>query len=80
MLYKKSISESFTRARDVISSRVTQRMAIIMLCLVAVTVFLLFFNRTLEFRGYGFYFWLCAGLMFASDEALPTYKPLKITL
>ncbi|MDD9974243.1 MAG: hypothetical protein OXU27_09565, partial [Candidatus Poribacteria bacterium] len=59
---------------------VTQQIAIIMLCLVAVTVFLLFFNRTLEFRGYGFYFWLCAGLMFASDRSLPTYRPLRITL
>ncbi|MCY4552628.1 MAG: hypothetical protein OXC79_03055 [Candidatus Poribacteria bacterium] len=79
-LYKQSISRSFTMARDMISSRLTQRIAIIMLCLVAVTVFLLFFNRTLEFRGYGFYFWLCAGLMFASDRSLPTYRPLKITL
>ena len=79
-LYKRSVSTSFAGARDVISSRVTQQVAIIMLCLVAVTVFLLFFNRTLEFRGYGFYFWLCAGLMFASDRTLPTYRPLKITL
>ena len=79
-LYKRSVSTPFAGARDVISSRVTQQIAIIMLCLVAVTVFLLFFNRTLEFRGYGFYFWLCAGLMFASDRALPTYRPLKITL
>ena len=79
-LYKRSISAPFAGARDVISSRVTQQIAIIMLCLVAVTVFLLFFNRTLEFRGYGFYFWLCAGLMFASDRTLPTYKPLRITL
>lgn len=79
-LYKRSVSTPFAGARDVISSRVTQQIAIIMLCLVAVTVFLLFFNRTLEFRGYGFYFWLCAGLMFASDRTLPTYKPLRITL
>ena len=73
-LYKRSVSTSLT------ASRLTQRIAIIMLCLVAVTVFLLFFNRTLEFRGYGFYFWLCAGLMFASDRSLPTYRPLRITL
>ncbi|MCG9134582.1 hypothetical protein J5I95_23205, partial [Candidatus Poribacteria bacterium] len=79
-LYRKSVRTSLTTARDVIASRLTQRIAIIMLCLVAVTVFLLFFNRTLEFRGYGFYFWLCAGLMFASDRSLPTYRPLKITL
>ncbi len=79
-LYRKSVSTSLTTARDVVASRLTQRIAIIMLCLVAVTVFLLFFNRTLEFRGYGFYFWLCAGLMFASDRSLPTYRPLKITL
>ena len=79
-LYKRSVSTPFAGARGVISSRVTQQIAIIMLCLVAVTVFLLFFNRTLEFRGYGFYFWLCAGLMFASDRSLPTYRPLRITL
>ncbi len=79
-LYKRSISPSSLIRHDASTSRVTQQIAIIMLCLVAVTVFLLFFNRTLEYRGYGFYFWLCAGLMFASDRALPTYKPLKITL
>ena len=73
-LYRRSVSTPF------VSSRLTQQIAIIMLCLVAVTVFLLFFNRTLEFRGYGFYFWLCAGLMFASDRSLPTYKSLRITL
>ena len=79
-LYKRSVRTSSVIETDAPTSRVTQRIAIIMLCLVAVTVFLLFFNRTLEYRGYGFYFWLCAGLMFASDRALPTYKPLKITL
>ena len=73
-LHRRSVST------PLVSSRLTQQIAIIMLCLVAVTVFLLFFNRTLEFRGYGFYFWLCAGLMFASDGALPTYRPLRITL
>lgn len=73
-LYKRSVGTSLA------ASHLTQQIAIIMLCLVAVTVFLLFFNRTLEFRGYGFYFWLCAGLMFASDRSLPTYKPLRITL
>lgn len=73
-LYKRSVSTSLA------SSHLTQQIAIIMLCLVAVTVFLLFFNRTLEFRGYGFYFWLCAGLMFASDRSLPTYRPLRVML
>ena len=61
-------------------SRYTKEIALTMLCLVTVTVFLLFFNRTLEFRGYGFYFWMCAGLMFASDTALQTYRGIKITL
>ena len=79
-LYKRSVSTSSVINTGVSASRLTQRIAIIMLCLVAVTVFLLFFNRTLEYRGYGFYFWLCAGLMFASDRALPTYRALKITL
>ena len=79
-LYKRSVSTSSALNAGVRASRLTQQIAIIMLCLVSVTVFLLFFNRTLEYRGYGFYFWLCAGLMFASDRALPTYRPLKITL
>ena len=79
-LYKRSVSTSSVISTGVSASRLTQQVAIIMLCLVAVTVFLLFFNRTLEYRGYGFYFWLCAGLMFASDRALPTYRALKITL
>ena len=60
--------------------RYTKEIAMVMLCLVVVTVFLLFFNRTLEFRGYGFYFWLCAGLMFASDSACETYRGLRIRL
>ena len=79
-LYKRSLGTSSLVKENASASRFTQRIAIIMLCLVAVTVFLLFFNRTLEFRGYGFYFWLCAGLMFASDKSLPTYRPLRITL
>ena len=79
-LYKRSIRTPAIIGSSTPASRVTRQIAIIMLCLVAVTVFLLFFNRTLEYRGYGFYFWLCAGLMFASDRALPTYRPLKITL
>ena len=58
----------------------TKDIAMVMLCLVVVTVFLLFFNRALEFRGYGFYFWLCAGLMFASDSACETYRGLRIRL
>ena len=73
-LYRRSVSTPLA------VSRLTRQISIIMLCLVAVTVFLLFFNRTLEFRGYGFYFWLCAGLMFASDRSLSTYRPLRITL
>ena len=79
-LYKRSISTSALVERGASAAHLTQQVAIIVLCLVAVTVFLLFFNRTLEFRGYGFYFWLCAGLMFASDRALPSYRPLRITL
>lgn len=62
------------------ANRLTKEMALVMLCLVVVTVFLLFFNRTLEFRGYGFYFWMCAGIMFVSDTAIQTYKPIRITL
>ena len=61
-------------------SKFTKEMAMVMLCLVIVTIFLLFFNRTLEFRGYGFYFWMCAGLMFASDSSIQTYKRIRITL
>ena len=73
-LYRRSVRTPLA------ASRLTQQISIIMLCLVVVTAFLLFFNRTLEFRGYGFYFWLCAGLMFASDRSLSTYRPLRITL
>ncbi len=79
-LYKRTVSPSSVVDAGSPASNLTQRIAIIMLCLVAVTVFLLFFNRTLEYRGYGFYFWLCAGLMFASDRSLPTYRPLRVTL
>ncbi len=61
-------------------NKLSKEIAMIMLCLVVVTMFLLFFNRTLEFRGYGFYFWMCAGLMFASDTSLETYKRIRITL
>lgn len=62
------------------ANRFTKEMAMVMLCLVVVTVFLLFFNRTLEFRGFGFYFWMCAGLMFVSDTTIQTYRTIKITL
>ena len=79
-LYRRTVSPSSSEDRTVPVSHLARRSAIIMLCLVAVTVFLLFFNRALEFRGYGFYFWLCAGLMFASDQALPRYRPLRITI
>ncbi len=79
-LYKRAVGTSSVVGEGPAASYVTQRIAIIVLCLVAVTVFLLFFNRTLEYRGYGFYFWLCAGLMFASDRSLPTYRPLRVTL
>ena len=79
-LYRRTVSPSSLTDRRALASRLTRRTAIIMLCLVAVTVFLLFFNRALEFRGYGFYFWLCTGLMFASDRALPRYRPLRITV
>ena len=79
-LHRRTVSPSSLTDRSVPAARLTRRAAIIMLCLVAVTVFLLFFNRALEFRGYGFYFWLCAGLMFASDRALPRYRPLRITI
>ena len=79
-LYKRAASTTFILDRGAAVSNLTRRVAIIVLCLVAVTAFLLFFNRTLEFRGYGFYFWLCAALMFASDRALPTYRTLRITI
>ena len=62
------------------ANRHTKEMALVVLCLVVVTIFLLFFNRTLEFRGYGFYFWMCVGIMFVSDTTIQTYKPIKITL
>lgn len=39
-----------------------------MIILVLVTAFLLFFNQTIEFRAFGFYFWLVAGLLVASQH------------
>jgi hypothetical protein len=46
------------------TDKLTRQLASAMICLVGVTTFLLFFNETLEFRAYGFYFWLLAALMF----------------
>jgi len=39
-----------------------------MIILVLVTAFLLFFNQTIEFRAFGFYFWLVASLLVASQH------------
>lgn len=44
--------------------KLTRQLAFAVICLVGVTAFLLFFNEALEFRAYGFYFWLLAALMF----------------
>ena len=79
LIFYKLFTASFKLYKTTIS-KFTKEIAMVMLCLVVVTVFLLFFNRTLEFRGYGFYFWMCAALMFVSDTAIQTYKPLRITL
>jgi len=45
-------------------NRLTRQLALAVICLVGVTTFLLFFNEVLEFRAFGFYFWLIAALMF----------------
>jgi hypothetical protein len=44
--------------------RLTRQLGLLMAVLVPMTVFLLFFNRAIEFRAYGVYFWLFAGLLF----------------
>lgn len=41
----------------------------IVICLIGVTSFLLFFNRTVEFRAYGFTFWLICGLLLSARAA-----------
>lgn len=43
---------------------VQQSVALVAMALVVVTTLLLFLNQVLEFRVYGFYFWLLVGLMF----------------
>lgn len=42
---------------------VIRKLAVAVMCLVATTPLLLFFNQTLEFRIYGFYFWLLPALL-----------------
>ncbi len=45
------------------SEKVARGIAITMICLVIVSIALLFFYRILEFRIFSFYFWLLAGLL-----------------
>lgn len=47
------------------SNRLTRQLALSELCLIPLTVFLLFFYRVLEFRIYSFYFWLLPALLFS---------------
>lgn len=42
----------------------TKKLALVVMCLVIVTLFFTFFNNVLEFRIYSFYLWLLPGLMF----------------
>ncbi len=44
--------------------KVIKEISLSVLAITLVTVFLLFFNRTIEFRIYSLYFWLFPGLMF----------------
>ncbi len=44
--------------------KVIKEISLSVLAITLVTIFLLFFNRTIEFRIYSLYFWLFAGLMF----------------
>ena len=39
----------------------------VVICLIAVTSFLLFFNRTVEYRAYGFTFWLLCALLLSAQ-------------
>jgi len=60
-LYRSAI-RVWARSRD----RLSKELAFTVACLVAVTPFLLFFYRVLEFRIYSFYLWLLFGLMINS--------------
>lgn len=44
--------------------RITQEISLAVTYIVTISAFLLFFNQTIEFRTYGFYFWFLSGLMF----------------
>ena len=46
------------------SEQITKEISLSVKYIIIITSFLLFFNRTIEFRIYGFYFWLLPGLMF----------------
>lgn len=41
---------------------------LVMIIMTMVTVFMLFFSQSLEFRTYSFYFWLWAALVYATDQ------------
>lgn len=41
---------------------------VVMIITMIVTVFILFFSQSLEFRTYSFYFWLWAALVYATDQ------------
>lgn len=47
------------------NEQITKEIALSVNYIIIVTSFLLFFNRTIEFRIYGFYFWFLSGLMFS---------------
>ncbi|WP_319420613.1 hypothetical protein [Pleurocapsa sp. FMAR1] len=57
---------------------VIKEISLCVLTITLTTTFLLFFNRTIEFRIYGLYFWLFPGLMFNlySKEKLTTSKEI----
>jgi hypothetical protein len=47
------------------NEQITKEISLSVNYIIIVTSFLLFFNRTIEFRIYGFYFWFLSGLMFS---------------
>jgi hypothetical protein len=47
------------------NQQITKEISLAVRYIVISTSFLLFLNRAIEFRIYGFYFWLLPGLMFS---------------
>lgn len=59
--FYKSIFRIYNKTRNPL----TKNLAVTAICIVGVSMYLLFFYRVLEFRAFSFYFWLFPGLLFS---------------